>query len=71
MPRPKKPNQFALHLHRFLKNNKIKKYKFAAAIGVSNMTLHRYCENETSIPIKVKRAIMQYTNNIIDFPEIE
>ena len=67
----KKINRFKPDLAKFLKAHKIKYCDFAPAIGISIMQLYRYRVAPETIPKIVKRAIMQYTNDIIHFSEVE
>ena len=64
-------NKFSERLNRYLKNNKIKKGNFARSIGLTRDALYKYETNQRVLPTIVKRAIMQYTNNIIHFDEVK
>ena len=66
----KRVNYFKADLERYLKYRKMKYYQFAQAIGISIMQLYRYRVAPETIPKTVKRAIMQYTNDIIHFKEV-
>lgn len=64
-------SRFALRLNKFLKNNKIKKGAFAKSLGITRDALYKYETEQRILPKHMKRAIMQYTNNIIHFDEVE
>ena len=59
------------NLKSFLKSKKIKKGAFAASIGITRDCLYKYETGARTIPKHVKRAIMQYTNDIIHFKEVD
>ena len=66
-----KKNKFSERLNVFLKNNKIKKYKFCESLGITRDCLYKYETDQRVLPRVVKKAIMQETNNIITFDEVE
>ena len=59
------------NLRSFLRSHKITKGKFARDIGITPDCLYKYETGARTIPKIVKRAIMQYTNDIIHFSEVE
>jgi hypothetical protein len=70
MKRSKPISASLLNLDTWLKTNKIKKYKFCERIGISRYSLHKYITGRLQMPLKVKKAIMQETNNVIHFEEV-
>jgi len=59
------------NLRSFLRSHKIRKGKFALAIGITPDCLYKYETGARTIPKHMKRAIMQYTNDIIHFSEVD